>query len=204
MAQKIIGVTGAIGTGKTAAARMLKSFGGKSVLVLDADKIARKFLKKGSESSRAVAQFFPEAMGKKGDIDPKKLANVVFENKGKLSMLNSLVHPFVIRAIRQRLDKFSEHVIVLDVPLLVEADMLDIVDFLVIVDADKKAVVKRSKFSRKDIERRSAHQLPFEEKKNIAQKKLGNGKVFVINNSYSRQKTREQISAVWKAIEKLK
>ena len=45
MARKIIGVTGTIGTGKSTAAKMLKSMGGKNVLVLDADRIAKKFLK---------------------------------------------------------------------------------------------------------------------------------------------------------------
>ncbi len=204
MAQKIIGVTGTIGTGKTTAARVLKSFGGKGVLVLDADKIARKFLKKGSDSAKMAAQMFPDAVDSQGNIDAKKLADVVFSSKPKLGMLNSLVHPFVIRAVRQKLEKFHERIIVLDVPLLVEAGMLDIVDALIIAGADKKTVIKRSKFPKKEIERRSRHQMPPEEKLKIAKKKLGAARVFVINNARSRQNTREQVRAVWKAIEKLK
>lgn len=204
MARKIIGVTGTIGTGKSTAAKMLKSMGGKNVLVLDADRIAKKFLKKGSDSAKMVVQFFPDAVDARGDIDSKKLADAVFEKKSRLSMLNALVHPFVARAIRQRLEKFPEHIVILDVPLLVEADMLGIVDFLVVIDADKKSVIKRSKFPEKEISRRLASQLPFGEKMKISGKKLGAARVFAVDNSASRARTKEQLKFVWASIQRFK
>ncbi len=200
MSQKIIAVTGTIGTGKSTAAGMLKSLGGKNVLLLDADRIAKKFLKRGGESAGMIAQLFPDAVDKSGKIDTRKLADAVFSSKTKLSMLNSLIHPFVIRAIKQKLEKFREKFVVLDIPLVIEADMLGIVDKLIIVNADKSAVIKRSKFSRKEIERRSSNQMPFEEKKKHAIKKLGDKNVFVVDNSSGLKKTREQVKSIWNAI----
>ena len=200
MVQKVIGVTGTIGTGKSTVSRMLKSFGKKGVLVLDADKIAKKFLKKGSDSSKMLAQMFPDVVDKKGFIDSKKLADVVFESKSKLSMLNGLIHPFVIRSVKQKLEKLKEKFVVLDVPLLIEADMLGIVDVLIIVNAEKTAVIKRSKFPKKELEKRLSHQMSFEKKKEEAVKKLGKDKVFIINNSLDIRKTKDQLKSVWQKI----
>ncbi|MBI4171096.1 MAG: dephospho-CoA kinase, partial [Candidatus Aenigmarchaeota archaeon] len=149
---------------------------------------------------KMIAQFFPDAVDKKGNIKTKALADAVFNSKTKLSVLNSLVHPFVIRAIKQRLKKFKEKVVVLDAPLLIEADMLGIVDFLIIMNASKSAIVKRSKFTKKEIEHRSAHQMPFEEKKEHAIKKLGDKNVFVVDNSGDIKKTKEQLKAIWERI----
>ncbi len=200
MARKTIGITGTMGTGKSTVARIIKSLGGKQVLLLDADRITRKFLKRGSDASKMVVQFFPDAMDEKGNIDRKKLADAVFSSKGKLGMLNSLIHPFVVRAVRQRLEKVREDFVVLDVPLLVEADMLGMVDALVIVDAEKSVVIRRSRFSRKEIERREASQMPLAQKKKLAVKKLGEKNVFVIDNSRSRGRTKECVKEIWKTI----
>jgi dephospho-CoA kinase len=159
MEKVVLGITGSMGAGKSTVAKIMKSFAGKNSLVLDADKIAKKFLKYGSDSSKIVAAMFPEVLDNKENIDNKKLANAVFNGNG-LQKLSSLIHPFVIRAIKQKMEKFKKNVIILDVPLLIEADMLDIVHKLIIVKAKKSAIIKRSKFEKKDLERRTAKQMP--------------------------------------------
>lgn len=199
MARKIIGVTGGMGTGKSTVARMFRQAAGDAV-IFDADKMARRFLKKGSDSAKMVAQFFPGAVDKKGSIDTKKLADAVFRSQPKLSLLNRLIHPLVVKAARQKLGAVKAKYVILDVPLLVEADMLGIVDAAIIVDAEKKAVTKRSKFQKKEIERRSAHQTPFEKKKEEAVKKLGQQNVFVVDNSGSRKQTKEQVKEIWERL----
>jgi len=196
--QKIIGITGSMGSGKSTIARMMKSLEPHAA-VLDADEIAKKFLKK-PDLARLIGGLFPEAQDSRGRVNPQKLADAVFSNNAKLKTLNSLMHPFVVRAIRAQISKLDEKYVILDVPLLVEAGMLDALDFLVIVDAKKGSIITRSKFSKKDLERRTKKQMPFAKKKSLAIKTLGKGRVIVIDNSGTRNATKEKVRTAWKLI----
>ena len=75
----IIGLTGGIGTGKSTASRLLSNLG---AVVLDADSLGHDTYKKGTELFRALVKTFgQEIVGKKGEIDRTKLADIVFANK---------------------------------------------------------------------------------------------------------------------------
>jgi dephospho-CoA kinase len=203
MDKVVIGITGVMGSGKSSAAAILKKSIGKQAIVLDADKIAQRFLKKGSNEAKMIADFFPQSVTK-GNIDPKKLADIVFENNDKLSFLNSLVHPFVLRAIRQKIGDLNEKVIIIDVPLLIEAKMTSICNFIVIIEASEKEIAKRSKFTKKELRRRSALQMTSHEKTENAIKSIGKENVFIVNNSQSKGELKKEMNLIWQQIRKEK
>ncbi len=200
MKKTIIGITGAMGCGKSTVAKILWKSAG-SAIILDADKIAKKFLRPGSRTANEIAKFFPDAVTG-GKISTEKLAEDVFSSKKKLSYLNSLLHPLVERAIRQKLEKSREKVIILDVPLLLETGMQGIADVVIIVNAKKSAIVKRSKFRKYDINRRTSMQMSFAKKKLLAIKSLGEQNVFVIDNSDSIDRTKKDVMIAWNTIKK--
>ncbi len=117
---KIIGLTGSIATGKSAVADILTKQG---IAVLDADAATKQLSAPGGEAYEAIIKKFPEVVGQDGNIDKKKLAEVVFHDKVKLDGLEGIIHPKIkkmreefYRAARQRGDK----VVFIMVPLLFE------------------------------------------------------------------------------------
>ena len=141
---KIIGITGGIGSGKSTVANILQNFGAK---VIDADRISREVTEKGQPALKEIVDYFgEEVLNKDGDLDRKKLGEIVFKDDEKLKILNDITHKYIIERIRQHLDKFKAEnvrVVVLDVPLPVKHGFLDIVDEVWVVVAKKETRVKR-------------------------------------------------------------
>lgn len=190
----VVGVTGSFGTGKTFVASIFKSLGAK---VLDADRIAHKAMKKATPAyKRIVGEFGIGILGKDGEIDRKKLSEVVFSDRRSLEALNKIVHPAVIRFIKSKIRKTNRGVIVIDAPLLVEANLVGIVDRLVVVTASRAAQIKRCAkrfgMKREDIIRRIENQIPISRKINMAD--------FVVDNNGTRSKTRKQVKAIWRRL----
>lgn len=185
-----IGVTGSIGTGKSAVSHILHNLIPSTLL--DEEEIAHRFLQKGSKGAEMVKEFFPSAMVD-GKIDPKKLTQAIFD--AQKSPVTKLMHPFIVRAIKQQLEKIPG-IIILDVPLLIEADLLDIVDYLILVDCPPDNVKQRS--SDKIDKEHIAKQMTFDERKKKAEK-LGD-KLFIVDNSQSLEETEKQVQEIWKKI----
>jgi dephospho-CoA kinase len=131
---------------------------------------------------------------KNGEIDRKKLADIVFSDKNKLERLNKITHPCIIKEIKNRVSSSNEEFIVLDVPLLIEADMLKMVDKLIVVKADRRVVMKRlsKRYSKGEILKRIKSQLSLNGKVKVAD--------YVIDNSKSLKDTKKQINEIWKKI----
>ncbi len=187
----IIGVTGSFGSGKTTVARMFKALGAK---VIDADIIARSLLKPGTRIYKRIIATFGEGILKKDKkIDRGKLANIVFNNKERLRLLNEIVHPEVIRIIKDRIRTKSQSAIVLDAPLLIEAGLLNLVDKLIVVKADRKLQIKRlldnSSLSKSEISKRIKAQVSLRKKIRLAD--------FVIDNSATLEATKKQAQKIW-------
>ena len=99
MAQRRIGLTGGIATGKSSAARLLEQSHG--LPVLDADRFARQALEPGEPATQAVLQRFgAQVVSSAGVIDRRALGAIVFNNTDERRWLEQLVHPLV----RQRFD----------------------------------------------------------------------------------------------------
>jgi len=187
-------LTGSFGSGKTTVARFLQRLGAK---VIDADSLAHESLMRGAPAYRkAVRVFGRDILNQGRSIDRRKLAAKVFCDRRLLSRLNRMIHPEVIRKIRQEIRGSTEKIIVLDVPLLVEAGLRKYVDKLVVVSINRPIQIKRVRIKTglkgEEILCRIKCQLPLATKIRLAD--------FVIDNNGSLSKTRKQVLRVWKTL----
>jgi dephospho-CoA kinase len=116
-----VGLTGGIGSGKSTVACLMAERG---AVVIDADAIARQVVEPGGPAYQGVVERFgPGVVAADGTIDRPALAAVVFGDAEALADLNRLTHPAIGAEISRRLaeEAGGDRVVVLDVPLLVEA-----------------------------------------------------------------------------------
>ena len=195
----IIGLTGSIGTGKTFVASVFRSLGAE---VLDADRIAHGVIRRPTVVYRKIVRIFgPGILDSRKNIDRKKLGRIVFGDKKKLSKLNRIVHPEVIRVIKKRTAGAGKgRVVVIDAPLLVEARLDRMVDALVVVTSSRKAQIdrcrKKSGLAESEVLKRIASQIPLKEKVRRAD--------FIIDNNGTKTKTRKLVRSVWEQSKKKK
>ncbi|OGX19728.1 MAG: dephospho-CoA kinase, partial [Omnitrophica WOR_2 bacterium RBG_13_44_8b] len=166
----ILGITGSFGSGKTEVAGIFQSFGAKA---LDADKLAHGCLIPGTRTYKRIVSIFGKGILKRNKtIDRKKLAALVFDDKNLLVKLNSIIHPEVIRVIKQRIRNSKSGLIVLDAPLLIESGLDKIVDRLIVVRITKPKQIQRIKqrdsLSLRAILKRIGYQMPLREKAKLA------------------------------------
>jgi dephospho-CoA kinase len=187
----VIGVTGSFATGKSSVSNMFKKLGAR---VIDADNIAREVLSRYS-IERKIVKAFGRSVLKNDKIDRKKLASLVFNNQGLLVKLNKITHPSIIREIKKELKSGSKRPVVLDAPLLIEAGLLKLVDYLVVVSCVKRAQLRRGiklGFKRTEVLRRIQAQLPLKYKTKLAD--------FVVNNNFSLLRTKTEVKSIWRRI----
>ena len=117
----VIGVTGITGSGASTVAGFLEEFGGK---VISADRLAHEAQKKGQPAyDGIVALFGGEILQEDGEINRKALGKIVFGDKSKLKQLEEIVHPVVVRHIKNLVDKCDKTFAVIDAPLLIESGL---------------------------------------------------------------------------------
>ena len=176
----IIGILGGIASGKSAVAAEFARLGCK---VIDADDIVHKLLTNDTVKERIVASFGREILNSAGQIDRKKLADAVFTDAERLSSLNDIVHPFVLRRTEELIARYSPQdqfkAIVLDMPLLAEVGWAGRCDRLVFVQCNDQLRASRAKKKGFD-----ANQLKIREKFQISlDKKVTLADNMVVNNS---------------------
>jgi dephospho-CoA kinase len=143
----VLGVTGGIGSGKTTAARL---FGELGATVIDLDDLAKKLTgADGPLAKDVIAAFGPEVARADGGVDTKALAQRAFASPDAAQRLDRIVHPGVYAAVAGAIDVLAEmpeppSVIVIDIPLLVEApEFFDLLDGVLAVSADEDHRVAR-------------------------------------------------------------
>jgi dephospho-CoA kinase len=116
----LVGLTGGVGSGKSTVARLLADRG---AVVIDADVLAREVVEPGRPGYDAiVTRFGPGVVGADGRLDRPALAALVFSDPSARADLNAIVHPLVAEETLRRVGGLPEDsVVVMDVPLLVEA-----------------------------------------------------------------------------------
>lgn len=142
---RIIGITGGIGSGKSTISRILYDLGAR---IVDADKIAREVVRKGEKAYEEITAFFGrDILDDGGELDRKKLAALVFDNKEKLEVLTSITHKYIIERMIQSIEKEKDEgkaeIVVIDAPIPVEHGFVDMVDEIWVVTADKDIRIRR-------------------------------------------------------------
>ena len=167
----ILGLTGSIGMGKTAAAENFRRLG---VPVHDADKTVHGLLAKNGEAVELVKKLFPDAE-KKGAIDREKIASEVFNNPEALARIESILHPLVRRRERSFLEiaaRKGHRLAVVDVPLLFETGGEARCDAVVVVSApgflQEQRVLGRPGMTRERLDSIRVRQMPDAEKRRRA------------------------------------
>jgi dephospho-CoA kinase len=116
----LVGLTGGIGSGKSTVSALLVQRG---AVLLDADQIVRELQQPGSPVLAELAERFgAQVIAPDGSLDRAAVANVAFADPEALADLNKIVHPAVGREMNRRIleQRSTDHVVVLDIPLLVE------------------------------------------------------------------------------------
>ena len=186
----IIGVTGGLATGKTTVADM---FAAKGAVKIDADEITHRLLEENSETSREVIDLFGEdILDRTGRIDRRKLAGKVFFNKQRLEALCGVLHPVIIRRIKEQVERSPESIIVIDAPLLIESRLHEYVDVVVVVTAAERTQIKRAKdrgISQEEAENIINNQMPLSEKVKSAD--------YIIDSNTTLNTIKEGVDKIW-------
>ncbi len=191
----LVGLTGGIGSGKSAVADLLAEHGAR---VIDADEVAREVVAGGSAGLRdVVAEFGEEVLGSDGLLDRGRLAEIVFADPDARLRLTAIVHPLVARRIEELLtDGSASGVVVYDVPLLVEGSVHDRHDFdlILVVEAPEHLRIERLMRDRgmteDQVRARMASQASDEQRRAVAD--------VVIVNDGSRAQLQRAVDQVWR------
>ena len=145
----IIGLTGGIASGKSTVSKYLVEKGFK---VYDADRIAKDISEKKSVQEEIILTFGDKILDENGNIDRKKLKEIVFGDKEKLKRLNAIIHPKVIDFYKELKEKNTDEIIIFDVPLLFESGIDKFCDKILVVISDYEIqlnrIVERDKIDR--------------------------------------------------------
>lgn len=137
----VIGLTGGIGSGKTAVANL---FATRGVPVIDADELAREVVTPGEPAhAEIVREFGAEILTPGGELDRRRLRDRVFSDDDGRQRLESIIHPRVFEAIERRLDTLNVPYAIVVVPLLIESGAVDRVDRVLVVDAPEELQISR-------------------------------------------------------------
>ena len=185
-----VGLTGGIGSGKSTVARALARRG---AVVIDADTIAREVVEPGQPGLAAVVERFGAGvLDGDGRLDRPKLAALVFDDAAARADLNAIVHPRVAAETARRIGAASsDAVVVIDVPLLVEAARSGY-DLVVVVEAPEAVRLERlvgRGMDPDDARKRMGAQATDAERRKVAD--------VVLDNSGTEEDLERQIDALW-------
>lgn len=197
MAAPTVGLTGGIACGKSTVARLFAELG---VPVVDADRVAREIVRKGTGGYReVVAAFGAEILGDDGEIDRGKLGTLVFGNAALRGKLNAITHPRIAEESATQIATLSESgvpYVLYEAALLVENGIDKLLPALVVVTAPEATqvarIVSRDRVSEADARARIAAQMPNAEKAKAA--------THVIENVGAIHELRERVREVHGAL----
>ncbi len=169
----VYGLTGGIGSGKSAVAGLLEEYG---VPVVSADELARVVVARGSEGLAAVVKEFGEhVLDDNGELDRRKMAQLVFQDHAARQRLEALLHPRIRERFEQVLDaleKAGHDVAVYEVPLLFEKNLQGDMKAVILVTAAEPIRVARVRarddVTEAEVRARMAVQLPEDAKRKRA------------------------------------
>lgn len=185
---RIVGLTGGMGSGKTTVAGM---FAGLGVPVYNSDREARRLMETSPSLRKDIIALLGEKAYRGESPDSAYIASRVFPNPVLLARLNALVHPEVARDFMHWVGEQRAPYVIQEAAILFENGRHEIFDAMILVTAPKKERIKRIQIrdgsNRQDIEARMSHQWSDKKKAALAD--------FVIRNS-DLEKTREEVGRI--------
>ncbi|MDY7026606.1 MAG: dephospho-CoA kinase [Pseudomonadota bacterium] len=138
-----VGLTGGIGSGKTAVTDYLAAH--KAISIVDADIIAHDVVKKGEPVLQDIAEYFgPNSLSDTGEMNRAYIREQIFNDPAKKQWLEATLHPLINQRIQTQLTEASSAYIVLVSPLLFETKQYQLVDTVVVVDASHEVQIQRA------------------------------------------------------------
>ena len=138
----IVGLTGGIGSGKTAVSDLFQDLG---ITIVDADLASRVVVEKGREELNKIAEHFGEdILTSNGELDRAKLREVIFKSEEEKLWLESLLHPAIASQIQKELDSSSSPYTILVSPLLLETDQKNFCSTVLVVDVPVETQIERT------------------------------------------------------------
>ncbi|MDP4134160.1 MAG: dephospho-CoA kinase [Bacillota bacterium] len=153
--RRVIGLTGGIGAGKSAAALYFKN---KGATIIDADQLAREVTAPGMPALTEIEASF-NGVVKDGILDRRALGKIVFNNPAKMKLLEKITHKYINERFKELIDS-EDGIIILDAPLLFEAGAEKFCDIVIFVKADenvrKQRITERDNLTEQETESRIA------------------------------------------------
>ena len=200
MKKVVIGLTGGIGTGKSTVSQILKE---KDFPVIDLDIISHEVIKFPKVMEKIIENFGKEVLeyNNTGNwiISREKLGRVIFGNREKRLILNSIMHPEILRIMREKIleCKKENKIIFVEIQLLFEVQWEKEFDYILLVSAEKETQIKRilarDKRSKEEALSIINSQMPLDEKKKRSD--------YVIQNDGNIQDLERKIDGFLKKIE---
>lgn len=189
----VVALTGGIGAGKSTVAQNFAELG---ALVIDADQLARMAIERGSDGFAEVLLRFGDEIILNGDIDRKKLAEIVFSDEAARKDLEKIIHPRVQATFAEVVEDLeNDDILVYEIPLLVETDAAEKFDYIITVEADielrKARLLKRGLYI-SQIEKRMAAQASQESREAIADS--------VIYNDGDEDSLLRKVENLWESV----
>jgi len=187
----LVGITGGMGSGKTLAASFFHELGAH---ILDADVICRKLVEPGQPALKEISEYFGKSIiDKSGNLDRKKLAQIIFCDLKKKNDLENILHPRVFEfenlEYKNISQKHPKALVIIDAALLVESGNYKKMDKVIVVKANKKTQIERvltqSGWGRDEVVARINNQMPIDEKIKYAD--------FVLDNSLDKASLRKKV-----------
>ena len=139
---RVVGLTGGIGSGKTAASDHFKSLG---ITIVDADEVSRQVVEPGTPALTKIAEHFgPQVLYDDNSLDRRALRNIVFNQPEEKKWLEQLLHPLIgIETFRQLQSSQSPYTIFVS-PLLIEIGQDKMTQRILVIDAPESEQVSRT------------------------------------------------------------
>ncbi|MFM2214759.1 MAG: hypothetical protein RJA88_128 [Actinomycetota bacterium] len=189
----VVGLTGGIGAGKSTVAELFARLG---ALVIDADQLARMAIERGSDGFADVMLRFGEDVIVNGDIDRKKLAEIVFSDEQARKDLEAIIHPRVHALFAEAVaDLDHDDILIYEIPLLVETGAAEKFDYVITVESEielrKSRLLKKGLYI-SQIEKRMASQASEEARTAVADS--------VIRNDGDEDSLLRQVENLWESV----
>ncbi|MBD0324737.1 MAG: dephospho-CoA kinase [Aldersonia sp.] len=188
-----VGLTGGIASGKSTVRELLAGLGCHTI---DADRLVAELYQSGRAGHAALVATYGRGILREDEsVDRVKLANIAFSSPAEAKKLNALIHPIVIEATEELLQRIEEGIAVVEATLMIESGGRHRYHKLVIVDLEPAVQIERGVargLTREEVERRIANQLPRQERLRWAD--------YVIDNSGDRAQLEAETRRVYELL----